>query len=86
MCGVYFTVLYLQRLEKLRTGENWGACTFCPTKKEFQLIFPPLTYRGKKKVHGHTFISFSSANREKDLKKTKQIEIQTNAMCAYTFL
>ena len=32
--GVYLTVLYLQRLEKLRTGENWDECTFCPTKKK----------------------------------------------------
>ena len=64
MGGVYLTVLYLERLEKLRTRENWGVCTFCPTKKEFQMIFYPLTYWKKSPRAYSCFVVLANWKRD----------------------
>ena len=71
MGGVYLTVLYLQRLEKLRTRENWGVCTFCSTKKN------PFSKKGiladflsfdQSEKNAHSYSCFVPlANRKKDL-------------------
>ena len=89
MGGVYLTVLYLQRLEKLRTGEN-----FSPIGQRMKNSFlvGQKVHTPQKSARAY-FYFIPSANRERELgmhiaflNKTKQIEIQTNATCACTFL
>ena len=78
MGGVYLTVLYLQRLEKLRTGENfspighekflfsWTKSAHTPEKCMGILLFRSLGKQGKGFRNACCFSKENKANRNSD--------------------